>query len=41
MEIHVGGTLADPEIKREAFPALKQTLDQLQVERRQRRSASR
>jgi len=37
MEIHVGGSLADPEISRESFPGLKQTLDQLQAERRERR----
>ncbi len=37
MEIHVGGTLADPQIEREAFPGLKQALDQLQAEKRQRK----
>ncbi len=37
MEIHVGGTIGDPQIKRETFPALKASLDQLQVERRERR----
>ncbi|MDX1964905.1 MAG: AsmA-like C-terminal region-containing protein [Pirellulales bacterium] len=37
MEIHVGGTLMEPEIKRENFPALKEALDQLQAERRERR----
>ncbi len=37
MEIHVGGTIGDPQIKRETFPALKASLDQLQAERRERR----
>ncbi|MGC4003538.1 MAG: AsmA-like C-terminal region-containing protein [Pirellulales bacterium] len=37
MEIHVGGSLANPEIKRESFPGLKESLDQLQAERRNRR----
>ena len=36
MEIHVGGTLADPEIRQEAFPGLKEALDQMQAERRSR-----
>jgi hypothetical protein len=39
MEIHVGGTISDPQIKREAFPALKASLDQLQTERQERRAS--
>lgn len=39
MEIHVGGTIGDPQIKRETFPALKASLDQLQIERRERRAS--
>jgi hypothetical protein len=33
MQIHVGGTLSNPEVRKEAFPALSQAIQQLQAER--------
>ncbi len=41
LQLHVGGSLANPQIRREAFPGINQALEQLQAEMQPRASSRR